>query len=145
MRVELAKIRAELDAKAGGGEFGLKDIGGMGNESYSLDNFPGEGEDASGDESDIESSESGDDEIAEELLSVPSDGLCNAVFSTAMAGGTGDLPRGITIRPSGKWVSWSLRLLCWRYHLRSPVCSHDTVHTASSALLRRELSVHWSL
>ncbi|KAL7554129.1 hypothetical protein ACHAWF_017521, partial [Thalassiosira exigua] len=103
MRVELAKIRAELDAKAGGGEFGLKDIGGMGNESYSLDNFPGEGEDASGDESDIESSESGDDEIAEELLSVPSDGLCNAVFSTAMAGGTGDLPRGITIRPSGKW------------------------------------------
>ena len=60
-----------------------------------------------------------------------------------------ELPRGVTMRPSGKWVSEHIHpsTICNRYIYLIPFCVFEpcAVPTASTAVLRRKFPLHWSL
>ncbi len=82
MKAELAKIKAELDAKANGKKYGLKPP------EYPTFNYSA----TDGDEDDYLSSD-------EELMNSNSSGQSSCIVSSS------GMERGVTIRPSGKWVS----------------------------------------
>jgi hypothetical protein len=105
MRAELANIRAELDAKARGVKYGLKI-----RPIPTIDSLARE----------IEEEESEDEESADEVEDVKSDDGCEEVnkeddaprksrISTAPT----STERGVTVRPSGKWVSFQQIVSLW--------------------------------
>ncbi|KAL7543463.1 hypothetical protein ACHAXR_012751 [Thalassiosira sp. AJA248-18] len=108
MQAELAQIRAELDAKAQGVKFGFADMP-QRRSGRTIEKLLRElEEEDSDDDDDMESSDSEEseeeDEVMEDVDEDSPDELSNAVFKTAMAAtGVVDLPRGVTVRPSGKW------------------------------------------
>ena len=112
MKAELAKIKAELDAKAMGVKYGFKMEGVSGRRSSrTIENLLKELEESDDDEDEVMDSDGEEDEVMEDAEGcsphkfAPSEELSDAVYKTALAADILNLPRGVTMRPSGKWVS----------------------------------------
>ena len=116
MKAELAKIRAELDAKARGVNYGFK-MPGMPERrsSREIESWLREVQEESDDEEDeaTESDDEGDevmdsdtDDEEEDEENESDDAESSSLQRRFSAPGIGvEFPRGVTIRPSGKWVS----------------------------------------
>jgi hypothetical protein len=101
MNAELAKIKAELDARLNGG-VQAKPTG-------TPDTVDWEGSDGT-----ENSSHASEDKCVEDS-EAPSEELCSAVYKTALAAGMLELPRGVTQRSSGKWQVQLYFAGCSRY------------------------------
>ena len=134
MQRELAQIRAELDAKARGVQFGLKTAP-QRRSARTIDHLLREVEDsesedeehgAGGSESDEESDEEIEEGVDESNKYASSGKLIKAAAKKAKgARNTNDLPRGITGRSSGKWVSRCSVLCIYQYQLFTPLIALD--------------------
>ena len=140
MQRELARIRAELDERASKVKGYKAPLGrrssrrieeqilteeeeeDSSSDEENSDSDSDTEEESSDSESETESESSGDEDDSH-----PSQDLCDAVYRTAMTAGMSGqaLPRGVTVRPSGKWVS-SVLLVA------SQVCLCATSHIPSS-------------
>ena len=105
MRAELANIRAELDAKARGVKYGLKI-----RSTPTIENLARE----------IEDEESEDEASADEVEDMDSDNggeednnEDDATRKPRIFTAPTSVERGVTVRPSGKWVSWQQPVSLW--------------------------------
>ena len=141
MMAELANIRAELDAKARGVKYGLKirSISTIESLAREIEEEGSEDERSADEVEDVESDDGGGE------VHYDDDGPRKPRIFTAST----STERGVTVRPSGKWVSFQHVLLCGLcvVHFLTdslPFRLNNMIPTASSALLRWKLSVHWS-
>jgi hypothetical protein len=98
MMLELANIRAELDAKARGVKYGLKmrSVPSIDNLAKEIEDEDSEDDESAGDVEDMSSDDGGDDAKNDD------DAHRKPRIFTAPT----STERGVTIRPSGKWVSF---------------------------------------